>query len=83
MTIKVFGLNDTEILPCAPYILQNITTNMLIHNLLPNKGSLNEFSFNQLTENDGNLITYDGVMMLNAYLTSSNYARDYIGNKTD
>ncbi|WP_282117777.1 hypothetical protein [Maribacter aquivivus] len=85
LTIGVFGLSDNEELPCTLNILENDSIKEIIHQLSPVKSSFNGFSFNELTEINGKVITYEQIRTLNAYIEVTNpnssanfYAKGFI-----
>lgn len=85
LTIGVFGLEDNEELPCTLNIISDNSIHEFTHELSPVKSSLNGFSFNELTELGGQVITYETLITLNAYIEVTNpnstdtfYAKGYI-----
>lgn len=85
LTIGVFGLEDNEELPCTLNIIPDNSIQEIIYELSPVKSSFNGFSFNELTEIEGQPTTYEELITLNAYIEVTNpnstdtfYAKGFI-----
>lgn len=73
LTVNVFNIDETTILPCALYVSPNSETEY-IHELATIKGHQNGFGFNEFTEINGNSILYNEIFELEAYIIIGNDA---------
>ncbi|CAM4143168.1 hypothetical protein ZONE111904_04150 [Zobellia nedashkovskayae] len=90
LTVGIREIDEDVELPCSLHIPQYSNGEEFIQQLFSVKSDLNGFSFNELNEIDGNEITYDELLELNAFIEVSNQddsssfiAKAGIGAKTN